>query len=218
MDGARTGAYGTGKCDIHPGFELHPGRHGRLASERVTGQSGCDSLPRREVRCPGPVEGGQASVAFLQPGPHAFQRGRRKIEVPSRGEISDAALVSQVVKKRAPGRLRACDLRQSGPDAREPGRIGETGLAMENGQVLRIPPLMALGLVEQPGHRAIGHPAVIGGVEVGCQILGVPAQPDAHPLFRTVPAGLREGLQQLGAGDPQVSAAQGGWPQADPAT
>ena len=48
-----------------------------------------------------------------------------------------------------------------------------------------------------------GRPAVIGGVEVGCQIFGVPAQPGSHPLFRTLPARLRERVQQLGSGDPE---------------
>ena len=95
---------------------------------------------------------GQASVALLQPSPHALQRGRREIEVPGRCEISDTALVSQVVKKGAIRGLRACDLRQPGLDGREPGRIGETGLAMENGQVIRILPMPGLGLVEQPSH------------------------------------------------------------------
>ena len=116
-------------------------------------------------------------MAFLQPGPHGFQRGRREIEVPGCCEISDAALVSQIVKKGTIGGLRTCDLRQPGLDGREPGRIGETGLTMENGRVIGIAPVPGLGLVEQPGHRAPRRPAVIGGVEVGCQVFGVPAQP-----------------------------------------
>ncbi len=162
VDGLRTGAHGPGKCDIHPCLELHPGRHGCIASERVTGQGRRDGLPRRELGSPGTVKGGEASVALLQPGPHGFQRGRREIEVPSCCEIGDTALVSQIVKERTIEGLRACDLRQSGLDGREPGGIGETGLTMENGRVIGIAPVPGFGLVEQPGHRAPRRPAVIG--------------------------------------------------------
>ena len=59
---------------------------------------------------------------------------------------------------------------------------------------------------------------MIGGVEVGCQVFGVPEQPDRHPLFRTVPASPREGVQQLGPGNPEPVQPGQGRPQADPAT
>ena len=148
-----------------------------LSASRV--RTGVTDLPGREVGSPGPVQGGQAPVAFLQPTPACLPARKARDRSPRPRRDRRCRSRQPGCEKGTIGGLRTRDLRQPCLDRREPCRIGQAGLAMENGRVIRIPPLPGLGLVEQPGHRAPRHPAMIGGIEVGCQVFGVPAQPAA---------------------------------------
>ena len=130
------------------------------------------------------VERGKRAISLFQPNTHCSERGWCEVEIPGGGEIRDPGLVGEVVVERAIGCVGPHMLPQAQGDPAQPCRIGEARRPDEGGNVRRLLAMEAFGLLEQPVHRMVGVPAVIGRVEVGGDVLDVPAQMQCHEWRR----------------------------------
>src|SRR5215468_8403995 len=101
---------------------------------------------------------------------------RRVVEVPERGEVRDAGLVPQIVEERTIGGVAPRRSNQALPDGGEPLGIAQARIALEGFLAGRIPLVEALRLQELPVLGPIGEEAMVGGVEIGRNILDVPSE------------------------------------------
>ena len=170
-----------GEALVHEGLEVSPGREGPVAAgDRLVGGDRLDRIPAREGGTPLRVQRRERRVFPLQPGPEGGERGGRAVEIPLRGEVGDAGLVAEAEEERpARGGEREVQLRMRGHavgDAAPPSGIVEAGVAVEDGGVGRVLAEAPLGFEEEPVDRQVRPPAMIGAVEVGGDVLDVPAE------------------------------------------
>src|SRR5215472_12332581 len=100
---------------------------------------------------------------------------RRVVEVPERGEVRDAGLVPQIVEERTIGGVAPRRGGQALADGGEPLGIAQTRIALEGFLAGRILLVEALRLQELPVLGPIGEEAMVGGVEIGGNVLHVPS-------------------------------------------
>ena len=128
------------------------------------------------MRAPFAVERGKApDIAARSHCAKSSERLVAEIEIPERGEIGDAGLVGEVVVERPIAPVERHGRREARADAPEPGGIGQARIAHEGCAIVRIGAIARLQLGEAPIDRPTGKQAVICGIEIGRDVLDIPA-------------------------------------------
>ena len=170
-----------GEAFLHEGLEIDPG--GEAAFGRGDGLGGrqrCHRVPVREGAAPGGVERGERGIGAAQPLAEGGQAQRAAVEIPFGGEIGDAGFIAQIEEERPAGRgefaVHPGIAGQPRRDAGAPGGIQQARFALEYRGVGGVFPVAPLGFLKEPVLRQVRPPAVIGAVEIGRDVLDIPAK------------------------------------------
>ena len=101
---------------------------------------------------------------------------RRVVEVPERGEVRDAGLVPQIVEEGAVGGVAPRRGGQAFANGGQPLGVTQARIALEGFRAGRILLVQPLRLEELPILGTLGKKAMVGGIEIGGDVLHVPSE------------------------------------------
>ena len=132
------------------------------------------------------IESGQRAIPLFEPLAH-FRKGLiREVKVPICRQVRDTTLVAEVVEKRPVGSVDAGARYQAVMDCLEPLWVRQTRVPLKGFLTRGIFRVELFGLFKFPIHRPIREPAMVFGVEVGGNILQIPAQIILQKVLRQI--------------------------------